>query len=107
MWSNRAACSAPTRTGARRCSTTDRLLTVGIDRFRDEDDMPPLRVAIVGAGLAGLALAAALRRAGIDFDVYEQAPRLSEVGAGVQLAPNATRVLHRLGLETRLRRVAV
>jgi salicylate hydroxylase len=69
--------------------------------------MPQMSVAIVGAGIAGLAFAAALRRAGIDFHVYEQAPHLSEVGAGVQLAPNATRVLHRLGLKDRLRAVAV
>lgn len=69
--------------------------------------MPKPSVAIVGAGLAGLAFAAALHRAGIDFDLYEQAERLSEVGAGVQLAPNATRSLHRLGLEHRLRAVAV
>ncbi len=69
--------------------------------------MTQMSVAIVGAGIAGLVLAAALRRAGIDFHVYEQASRLSEVGAGVQLAPNATRVLHRLGLGDRLRAVAV
>jgi salicylate hydroxylase len=69
-------------------------------------DMPKPSVAIVGAGIAGLAFAAALHRAGIDFDLYEQAERLSEVGAGVQLAPNATRLLHRLGLEDRLRAVA-
>jgi salicylate hydroxylase len=66
-----------------------------------------VNVAIVGAGIAGLTLAAALRRAGISFDVYEQAPRLMEVGAGIQLAPNATRLLHRLGLEERLRPGAV
>lgn len=69
--------------------------------------MSELKVAIVGAGIAGLTLAAALRRNGIDFNVYEQASQLSEVGAGIQLAPNATRVLHRLGLEDRLRATAV
>ncbi|MEV4807755.1 FAD-dependent monooxygenase [Nonomuraea sp. NPDC049421] len=69
--------------------------------------MSQMSVAIVGAGIAGLAFAAALRRAGIDFRIYEQAPRLSEVGAGVQLAPNATRELHRLGLGDALRAVAV
>ena len=69
--------------------------------------MPRTSVAIVGAGLAGLTLGAALDRAGVDFQVYEQAPRLAEVGAGVQLAPNATRLLHRLGLRDRLRTVAV
>ncbi|MFI9561162.1 FAD-dependent monooxygenase [Nonomuraea endophytica] len=66
-----------------------------------------MSVAIVGAGIAGLAFAAALRRAGVDFHVYEQAPRLSEVGAGVQLTPNATRELHRLGLADALSTVAV
>ncbi|MBQ1023709.1 FAD-dependent monooxygenase [Micromonospora sp. C95] len=69
--------------------------------------MPQMNVVIVGAGIAGLALAAALRRSGVDVVVYEQAPRLFEVGAGVQLAPNATRLLHRLGLAEQLRTVAV
>ncbi|MEV0134069.1 FAD-dependent monooxygenase [Dactylosporangium sp. NPDC050688] len=69
--------------------------------------MPRTSVAIVGAGLAGLTLGAALDRAGVDFQLYEQAPRLTEVGAGVQLAPNATRLLHRLGLGKGLRAAAV
>ncbi|GAB3174256.1 FAD-dependent monooxygenase [Myceligenerans halotolerans] len=65
------------------------------------------RVAVVGAGIAGLALAAELGRAGITCRVFEQAPRLGEVGAGIQLAPNAVRLLHRLGLADVLRDVAV
>ncbi|MET9854231.1 FAD-dependent monooxygenase [Streptomyces sp. NPDC006450] len=69
--------------------------------------MSHLRVVVAGAGIAGLALAAALRRAGIDCHLYEQAERLAEVGAGVQLAPNATRLLRRLGLRDRLRDLAV
>ncbi|GIF42947.1 FAD-dependent monooxygenase [Actinoplanes xinjiangensis] len=69
--------------------------------------MPQMTVAVVGAGIAGLTLAAALRRADIDVHVYERAPQLSEVGAGVQLAPNATRLLHRLGLGARLREISV
>jgi salicylate hydroxylase len=64
-------------------------------------------VAIVGAGIGGLTLAAALARRGIRCEVYEQAQRLAEVGAGVQLAPNAVRLLHRIGLEGRLRACAV
>lgn len=56
------------------------------------------RIAVVGAGIGGLTLAAALTRAGVPCTVYEQAPRLSETGAGLQLAPNAVRLLHRLGL---------
>lgn len=69
--------------------------------------MPQIPVAVAGAGIAGLTFAAALGRAGIDCHVYEQAEHLTEVGAGVQVAPNATRLLHRLGLRDRLRAVAV
>ncbi|QNP76127.1 FAD-dependent monooxygenase [Streptomyces roseirectus] len=69
--------------------------------------MPQLRVAVAGAGIAGLTLALALHRAGIDCHLYEQAEHLTEVGAGVQVTPNAARLLHRLGLRERLRAVAV
>lgn len=55
-----------------------------------------LNVAVVGAGIAGLTTAAALARAGIPCRVYEQTAELGEVGAGIQLAPNATRLLSRL-----------
>lgn len=64
-------------------------------------------VGIVGAGVAGLTLAAALRRRGIGYRVFEQAPEFGEVGAGIQLAPNATRLLDRLGLGPALAEVAV
>ncbi|MEV8536633.1 FAD-dependent monooxygenase [Streptomyces sp. NPDC051211] len=66
-----------------------------------------LHVAVIGAGIGGLAAAMVLRRAGLHVDVYEQAPVLSEVGAGLHLAPNGSRLLHRLGLGERLREVAV
>src|SRR6266581_4917885 len=62
----------------------------------------PLSVAIVGAGIGGLAAAAALRLAGIDVQVYEQAQRFARVGAGIQQSPNAMKVLRRLGLEGHL-----
>ena len=55
-------------------------------------------VLIAGGGIGGLAAALALLRQGIDVDVYEQAPELREVGAGVQLSPNAIHVLHELGV---------
>jgi salicylate hydroxylase len=58
-----------------------------------------MRVAIVGAGLGGLTAAIALRQRGFAVDVYEQAGQLGEVGAGIQLGPNAMRVFQALGLE--------
>ncbi|WP_151448335.1 FAD-dependent monooxygenase [Lacisediminimonas profundi] len=57
------------------------------------------RVAVVGGGLGGLTAALALIARGFDVTVYEQAHELGEIGAGVQLAPNAMKVLMALGLE--------
>lgn len=53
---------------------------------------------VIGGGIGGLTAALCLRRAGIDVTIYEQAPEITEVGAGLQVAPNATKVLRRLGL---------
>lgn len=63
--------------------------------------------AVIGAGIGGLTAALTLARAGLTVRVYEQASALREVGAGIQLAPNATRILHRLGLAEALARAAV
>ena len=63
----------------------------------------PLKVAIVGAGMGGLATAAALRRVGIDVTVYEQASQFTRLGAGIQVGCNAMKVLRVLGLEEKLR----
>ncbi|HEX7249644.1 MAG TPA: FAD-dependent monooxygenase [Burkholderiales bacterium] len=62
-----------------------------------------LRLGIVGAGLGGLVAAIAARRAGFEATVYEQAPALGEIGAGIQVGPNAVKVLRALGLEDGLR----
>ena len=53
---------------------------------------------IVGAGIGGLTAAHALGQAGWQTHIYEQAPAFAEIGAGIQLSPNATRILRRLGL---------
>jgi 2-polyprenyl-6-methoxyphenol hydroxylase-like FAD-dependent oxidoreductase len=55
-------------------------------------------IGIVGGGIGGIAAALALRQAGIDVVVYEKAAQLCEVGAGMMLWPNATRVLREMGL---------
>ena len=60
--------------------------------------MPAARpIIIAGAGIGGLTLAIALARRGILSIVIERAPKLEEIGAGLQLSPNASRVLDRLG----------
>jgi salicylate hydroxylase len=58
--------------------------------------------AIVGAGVAGLTAALALARHGISSEIFEQAPSLDEVGAGLQISPNASRILGKLDVLERL-----
>src|ERR1035437_2980160 len=57
-----------------------------------------LNIGIIGGGIGGVAAAVALHRAGIDATVYERATELREVGAGMMLWPNATRVLKDFGV---------
>jgi 2-polyprenyl-6-methoxyphenol hydroxylase-like FAD-dependent oxidoreductase len=63
-----------------------------------EEDDKQLPVVIVGGGIGGLSAAIALRRVGVEALVYERAPELREVGAGISLWPNATRLLRRWGV---------
>jgi 2-polyprenyl-6-methoxyphenol hydroxylase-like FAD-dependent oxidoreductase len=60
--------------------------------------MPAGSIAIVGGGIGGVAAAVALRQVGVEATVYERAPQMREVGAGMMLWPNATRVLREMGL---------
>ena len=64
-------------------------------------------VAIIGAGLGGLTCALALARVGCPVAVYEQAPAIGEVGAGITLSPNSSRIMIALGLEGGMRRLGV
>ena len=50
-------------------------------------------IAIIGAGIGGLAVSACLRKAGVETTIYEQAPAFARMGAGIQMSPNAMRVL--------------
>ena len=63
------------------------------------------RVVVAGAGIGGLTTALALLRRGIDVDVYEATPELRELGAGLQLGPNGTRVLTHLGLRAEMEQI--
>ena len=63
-------------------------------------------IAVVGAGMGGLAAAAALHLHGIEVQVYEQAEKFLRIGAGIQMSANAMKVLRALGLEERLRKTA-
>ncbi|ARM12247.1 MULTISPECIES: FAD-dependent monooxygenase [Rhizobium] len=60
--------------------------------------MPVEHAVIVGAGIAGLTAALSLSRRGISSEIFEQADELTEVGAGLQLSPNASRILADLGI---------
>jgi salicylate hydroxylase len=64
-------------------------------------------VVVTGAGIGGLTAALGLAQAGVDVTLFDRAPVLHEVGAGLQLSPNATGALARLGLLDRIRETAV
>jgi salicylate hydroxylase len=66
-----------------------------------------MKIAIVGGGIGGLTTALALTQAGFPVTVYERSPQLVDQGAGITLAPNATRVLYHLGLGPDLEETAV
>jgi salicylate hydroxylase len=66
-----------------------------------------LSTAIIGGGIGGLSAALSLLRAGFDVQIYEQVEALREIGAGIVLTPNATRVLHGLGFRDHLQKLGV
>jgi salicylate hydroxylase len=67
----------------------------------------PLHALVIGAGIGGTAAAIALRRAGLDVSLFEQTMAQREVGAGIQISPNASRLLGRYGLGDAMARAAV
>jgi salicylate hydroxylase len=66
-----------------------------------------LHALVIGAGIGGTAAAMALRRAGLDVSLFEQTMAQREVGAGIQISPNASRLLGRYGLGAAMARAAV
>jgi len=65
------------------------------------------KILIAGAGIGGLTAASCLMKAGFDVEIYEQAPELSEIGAGIQLSANAMHVLNHLGLGDAIAKLSV
>ena len=63
-------------------------------------------ITIIGAGIGGLTLAAALEKKHIPFQLYEQANSLEALGYGIQVSPNIVRVLWELGLEKELENIS-
>lgn len=61
-----------------------------------------MKAIIVGSGIGGLTTAIALQQQGIDFEIYEAAPELKPVGAGIVMASNAMQVFQRLGIEKKI-----
>lgn len=66
-----------------------------------------MRVIVIGSGIAGLSAAIGLRKVGIEVTIYERAPELREVGAGISLWANAIRALDQLGAGDAVRAVAL
>jgi salicylate hydroxylase len=66
-----------------------------------------MRIAIIGGGIGGLSAALHLVKAGLDVHVYEQAAAIGEIGAGIQISPNASRLLIRLGLKRAMDKAGV
>jgi 2-polyprenyl-6-methoxyphenol hydroxylase-like FAD-dependent oxidoreductase len=63
-----------------------------------------MKAIIIGAGIGGLTTAIALRQRGIDYEVFESAPQLKEVGAGIWVPTNAMNVFERLGIAEKIKR---
>ena len=96
-------------------TSNNHALTSGVDKigrpehridFGEVSVSRPMRVVIIGAGIGGLGAACALHRRGFEVRLYERSSRLEEVGAGLQVGPNAVRVYQALGLGEALRRNA-
>jgi salicylate hydroxylase len=84
--------------------------TQSLPRIRVEKIAMPhtrtLKILIAGGGIGGITALLALRQRGIEAELFEQAEAFTQVGAGIQVSCNATRILQRLGLGESLKRIA-
>ena len=69
--------------------------------------MKDIHIAIIGAGIGGMTAAVTLAQKGFKVNVFEQAPELSEVGAGLTVTPNATKGLIYLGLGQAMEKIGM
>jgi len=76
---------------------------VQADERKDHAGCVDMKVLIAGAGLGGLTAAACLMQRGHTVRIFEQAPELGEVGAGIQLSANAVKVMDSIGLRHKLK----
>ena len=65
------------------------------------------KILIAGAGIGGLTAASCLMKAGHQVEIYEQAPQLGEIGAGIQISANAMHVMRHIGLGEAIDRIGV
>src|SRR3954454_20752527 len=72
----------------------------------DRRELTSTHILIAGAGIGGIVAALALAQHGYTVSVYEQAQELRELGAGLQITPNGSRILHELGLGAALDDIA-
>ena len=75
---------------------------LAVDAIGFNNTCKPLSIGVVGGGIGGLTAALCLARAGHRVQVFEQADECVAAGAGIQLSPNASHVLHQLGLQDAL-----
>ena len=66
-----------------------------------------LSISVIGGGICGLSAALSLAKLGHDVHVYEQARAIGAIGAGIQISPNASKILYRLGLAEAMARTGV
>ncbi|KAK6532104.1 hypothetical protein TWF694_003266 [Orbilia ellipsospora] len=81
--------------------------TTMVNRWPTFRAITPLKVTIIGAGVGGLSTAIGLAASGHKVTIYEAVPEIKEVGAGIQIAPNASRILERFGVLEELKKDGV
>ena len=83
------------------------IVILSIFKSLEVQELSNKHIAIIGAGIGGMTAAVTLAKKGVKVSIFEQAPELSEVGAGLTITPNATKGLMYLGLEKQMKEVGM